>query len=118
MRQYVDGRTRRSWTALSPRAISVDERGRPSKVTVIRAVEDGHLRARPSPRPQGQQPPLQPISRTAAVDSTLPDADASLMAPTPAAPHSYQAVIKIVGVGGGGVNAVNRMIDVGIPGVE
>ena len=32
-------------------------------------------------------------------------------------PHSYQAVIKIVGVGGGGVNAVNRMIDVGLRGV-
>ena len=31
---------------------------------------------------------------------------------------SYQAVIKIVGVGGGGVNAVNRMIEVGLEGVE
>ena len=26
-------------------------------------------------------------------------------------PHNYLAVIKVVGVGGGGVNAVNRMID-------
>jgi cell division protein FtsZ len=33
-------------------------------------------------------------------------------------PHSYLAVIKVVGVGGGGVNAVNRMIDSGIRGVE
>ena len=46
------------------------------------------------------------------------DADASLGARAPAAPHSYQAVIKIVGVGGGGVNAVNRMIAVGLRGVE
>ena len=30
----------------------------------------------------------------------------------------YQAVIKVVGVGGGGVNAVNRMIDAGLRGVE
>src|SRR5699024_572166 len=31
---------------------------------------------------------------------------------------NYLAVIKVVGVGGGGVNAVNRMIDVGLRGVE
>ena len=35
-----------------------------------------------------------------------------------AAPQNYLAVIKVVGVGGGGVNAVNRMIDVGLKGVE
>ena len=34
------------------------------------------------------------------------------------ATHSYLAVIKVVGVGGGGVNAVNRMIDAGVGGVE
>jgi cell division protein FtsZ len=33
-------------------------------------------------------------------------------------PQSYLAVIKVVGVGGGGVNAVNRMIDSGLRGVE
>ncbi len=32
--------------------------------------------------------------------------------------QSYLAVIKVVGVGGGGVNAVNRMIDSGLRGVE
>src|SRR5690349_12848243 len=31
---------------------------------------------------------------------------------------SYLAVIKVVGVGGGGTNAVNRMIDAGLSGVE
>jgi cell division protein FtsZ len=35
-----------------------------------------------------------------------------------AAPHNYVAVIKVVGIGGGGVNAVNRMIEVGLKGVE
>ena len=35
-----------------------------------------------------------------------------------ASPQNYLAVIKVVGVGGGGVNAVNRMIDVGLKGVE
>ena len=33
-------------------------------------------------------------------------------------PQNYLAVIKVVGIGGGGVNAVNRMIDVGLKGVE
>jgi cell division protein FtsZ len=31
---------------------------------------------------------------------------------------SYLAVIKVVGVGGGGTNAVNRMVDAGLKGVE
>jgi cell division protein FtsZ len=33
-------------------------------------------------------------------------------------PTNYLAVIKVVGIGGGGVNAVNRMIDAGLRGVE
>ncbi len=35
-----------------------------------------------------------------------------------ATPQNYLAVIKVVGVGGGGVNAINRMIDAGLKGVE
>src|SRR2546429_8101222 len=31
---------------------------------------------------------------------------------------SYLAVIKVVGIGGGGTNAVNRMVDAGLRGVE
>src|ERR687884_225126 len=31
---------------------------------------------------------------------------------------SYLAVIKVIGVGGGGTNAVNRMVDAGLAGVE
>jgi len=34
------------------------------------------------------------------------------------AAQNYLAVIKVLGIGGGGVNAVNRMIDVGLKGVE
>jgi len=33
-------------------------------------------------------------------------------------PQNYLAVIKVVGIGGGGVNAVNRMIEEGLKGVE
>ena len=35
-----------------------------------------------------------------------------------AAPQNYITAIKVVGVGGGGVNAVNRMIEVGLKGAE
>ncbi len=31
---------------------------------------------------------------------------------------AYLAVIKVVGIGGGGVNAVNRMVEAGVRGVE
>jgi cell division protein FtsZ len=34
------------------------------------------------------------------------------------APQNYRAVIKVVGVGGGGVNAVDRMVEAGLRGVE
>ena len=33
-------------------------------------------------------------------------------------PQNYLAVIKVVGVGGGGVNAINRMVEGGLRGVE
>src|SRR2546422_10763976 len=36
----------------------------------------------------------------------------------PGNPQNYLAVIKVVGIGGGGVNAINRMIDAGLSGVE
>jgi cell division protein FtsZ len=38
--------------------------------------------------------------------------------PMAGSPQNYLAVIKVVGVGGAGVNAVNRMIDAGLKGVE
>ncbi len=34
------------------------------------------------------------------------------------APQNYLAVIKVVGIGGGGVNAINRMVEAGLRGVE
>jgi cell division protein FtsZ len=35
-----------------------------------------------------------------------------------APPQNYLAMIRVVGIGGGGVNAVNRMIEAGLKGVE
>jgi cell division protein FtsZ len=33
-------------------------------------------------------------------------------------PRTHQAVLRVVGVGGAGVNAINRMVEAGVPGVE
>ena len=38
--------------------------------------------------------------------------------PRPAPPEVHDPVIRVIGVGGGGVNAVNRMVEAGITGVE
>jgi cell division protein FtsZ len=38
--------------------------------------------------------------------------------PIPGQPHMHQPVLRVVGVGGAGVNATNRMIEAGVEGVE
>ena len=38
--------------------------------------------------------------------------------PAPGQPHMHQPVLRVVGVGGAGVNATNRMIEAGVEGVE
>ena len=43
-----------------------------------------------------------------------PDGDS----PTSMVPRTHQAVLRVVGVGGAGVNAVNRMVEAGLEGVE
>ncbi len=59
--------------------------------------------------------PEQPVADHRAADQTHEGPREGHMA---AAPQNYLAVIKVVGIGGGGVNAVNRMIDAGLRGVE
>src|SRR6059058_163372 len=51
---------------------------------------------------------------TGSLSSSPTREEDSMMTP----PHNYLAVIKVVGIGGGGVNAVNRMIEQGLKGVE
>ena len=67
--------------------------------------------------------PKERLSRIFNDDAPEPDApaygrnDPDLTAPSgPPRPHS--PVIRVVGVGGAGVNAVNRMVEAQIPGVE
>jgi cell division protein FtsZ len=56
------------------------------------------------------------IRRTTSAQTAEAVLDQEGISMTP--PHNYLAVIKVVGIGGGGVNAVNRMIEVGLKGVE
>ena len=105
----------------------VDAWGVGENVAVIRASEDEHSPARPSPRPTARHGLLRRVSypddstRGTTLGAGLPDA-ASPRTPshrTPArAAQRAPAVIKIVGIGGGGVNAVHRMIEAGLQGVE
>jgi cell division protein FtsZ len=60
----------------------------------------------PASAPTTRPAPVPAVDRTREVPDTV------------AAPQNYLAVIKVVGIGGGGVNAVNRMIEVGLKGVE
>ena len=79
----------------------------------------------PPSEPARSEPAPQPVS-PAPVERSYEPAPASRMAePAPRihrAPRpesaAYLAVIRVVGVGGGGLNAVNRMIEAGISQVE
>lgn len=57
-----------------------------------------------------------PVGRTADVKQTVAKQGGTMIDAD--IPSNYMAVIKVVGVGGGGNNAVDRMIEEGIRGVE
>jgi len=63
---------------------------------------------RPDPRPVEELPRVQ----------SMPEPAPRLHRAPRAEPGAYLAVIRVVGVGGAGLNAVNRMIDAGIADVE
>src|SRR5438552_2545278 len=77
----------------------------------------------PTPEPDPMPPPPPPELRPADLPPVsrylepLPDSPARLHR-AGADTGAYLAVIKVVGVGGAGLNAVNRMIDAGISQVE
>jgi cell division protein FtsZ len=60
----------------------------------------------PDPRPEPPRPKLEPLPEPPPRLHRVPE------------PGAYIAVIRVVGVGGAGLNAVNRMIDAGISQVE
>jgi cell division protein FtsZ len=73
-----------------------------------------HEPAPPPPPPVRHEPP-PPVTRYV---EPLPEQPARLHRAPRAESGAYLAVIKVVGVGGAGLNAVNRMIDAGINDVE
>src|SRR3954469_20204029 len=79
---------------------------RPPKPTPIRAVA-------PAPDPEPAAEERRPLARWL---DPLPDQPARLERGRDAA--SYLAVIRVVGVGGAGLNAVDRMVDSGINQVD
>ena len=79
----------------------------------------------PPSEPARSEPAPQPVSPAPAERSYEPAPASRMTEPAPRihrAPRpesaAYLAVIRVVGVGGGGLNAVNRMIEAGISQVE
>jgi cell division protein FtsZ len=79
-----------------------------------RKAETQPEREQPKPEPRREEPAGATVHRLGA----LPEQPARLhRVPVPGT-SAYLAVIRVVGVGGAGLNAVNRMIDAGIADVE
>ena len=74
--------------------------------------------ARKVPRPRVERPRAAEPPPAARYVEPLPESPARLHRAPRADSGAYLAVIKVVGVGGAGINAVNRMIDAGISQVE
>jgi cell division protein FtsZ len=83
----------------------------------------------PAPSPDPRPDPPEPPPQIARVPAPPPPPVTQYLEPLPEQPArlhraplrdtgAYLAVIKVVGVGGAGLNAVNRMIDAGISQVE
>ena len=73
-----------------------------------------------APAPAAPPPPREPALRAACDPAIepMPEPAPRLEYAAPRDSSSYLAVIRVVGVGGAGLNAVNRMIDAGISQVE
>ncbi len=69
-------------------------------------------KAAPAPKPD-----LRPVEELPRIEA-LPEPAPRLHRSTHSEPGAYLAVIRVVGVGGAGLNAINRMIDAGISDVE
>ena len=68
----------------------------------------------PAPTPK---PDLRPVEELPRIEA-LPEPAPRLHRSPHSEPGAYLAVIRVVGVGGAGLNAVNRMIDAGLSDVE
>ena len=87
---------------------------REAPATQHAAPEPAPLRAVPEPRHEPEPRYEPPVSRLEPLPEPAPRLH---YVPRPDS-GAYLAVIRVVGVGGGGLNAINRMIDAGINQVE
>jgi cell division protein FtsZ len=88
-------------SSLAPSATEAD----PAERALTAAPE---APAAPAPQPRYEEPPVSRFAETAPRLHRTPRPESA----------AYLAVIRVVGVGGGGLNAVNRMIEAGISQVE
>src|SRR5438874_2187871 len=93
------------------------------KVAAVEPLEETVEHAPPfEPIPEPEPPPaakpdLRPVEELPRIEA-LPEPAPRLHRAPRSEPGAYTAVIRVVGVGGAGLNAVNRMIDAGIVDVE
>jgi len=88
----------------------------PLEETVEHAPPFEPITPEPPPEPPAR-PDLRPVEELPRIES-LPEPAPRLHRAPRSEPGAYLAVIRVVGVGGAGLNAVNRMIDAGIADVE
>jgi cell division protein FtsZ len=86
-----------------PERAEREEPPREAEKPHLRPVEEPPAEEEPRPQPRAWQPLLEPPAR---------------LHRAPRREAAYLAVIRVVGVGGAGINAVNRMIDAGLADVD
>ncbi|HEV8603506.1 MAG TPA: cell division protein FtsZ [Gaiellaceae bacterium] len=90
----------------------------PMEETVEHAPPFEEVTPEPELEPErAPRPDLRPVEELPRLEA-LPEPAPRLHRAPRAEPGAYLAVIRVVGVGGAGLNAVNRMIDAGIADVE
>jgi cell division protein FtsZ len=97
-----------------PEPVSEAAPDEPLEETVEHAPPFTPIEPEPEPTPRPDLRPVEELPRVQAMPEPAP----RLHRAAHAEPGAYMAVIRVVGVGGAGLNAVNRMIDAGIADVE
>jgi len=107
--------------ALEPQEETVEhvpEFAQASEETAIAAVPEPEPKVEPEPEPEPEPVRLEPVPEPPPMLQPLPEQAPRLHRVPRGETAAYLAVIKVVGVGGAGLNAVDRMIDAGLAQVE
>ena len=112
--EHVPDFAKEEASAAAPAPPAPSEPAMPEKTTTP-AEPEASVVAQPAPPPPREQPVYEPPDSRYEV---MPEPAPRLEYATPRDSSSYLAVIRVIGVGGAGLNAVNRMIDAGISQVE